>query len=80
ADKTAKAYIRTYSPMGEYGGWGIRYGINKGWLYNVSGNMGLQLELLDGKKVLIGTRKPDEIIAALRKSGMAQCVAESAVK
>ena len=37
--------IRRYSPIKEYGGWGIRYG-RKGKAYNVSGNKGVQLELL----------------------------------
>ncbi len=39
---------------------GIRYG-PKGTAYNVSGKIGLQLELKNGKKILIGTRKPEEI-------------------
>jgi hypothetical protein len=35
--------------------------------YNMSGNMGLQLELNNGKRVLIGTRKPVEVESVLRK-------------
>lgn len=61
-----KSYeARTYSPIGEYGGWGIRYGWN-GKAYNVSGNQGLQLELNDGKRILIGTQCPLDFISALR--------------
>lgn len=54
----------TYSPLGDYGGWGIRFG-KKGKAYNVSGNRGLQLELINGKRLLIGSQKPEELVRAL---------------
>ncbi len=61
-------YIRKYSPILEYGGWGIRFGFSpRGMAYNVYGNMGMQLILEDGRKVLIGTQKPNEFIVALKK-------------
>ena len=53
--------VRTYSPIKEYGGWGIRYG-RKGKAYNVSGNSGVQLELSEGKPLLIGSQKPEELV------------------
>ena len=53
--------IRTYQPIMEYGGWGIRAWGSSGTAFNVSGNIGLQLELTNKKRVLIGTQKPDEI-------------------
>jgi hypothetical protein len=63
-----KAYIRKYSPIGEYGGWGLRYGgKERGRAYNISGNIGLQLELKDGSKILIGTQKSEELEALLKK-------------
>lgn len=58
------AYIREYNSFHEYGGWGIRYGSPKtGRAINTSAssNMGLQLQFSDGKLLLIGTRRPDEI-------------------
>jgi len=60
-----KAYVREYSPVVEYGGWGIR-GFYKNRAFNVSGNKGLQLEFLNGRKLLIGTQKPDEISNILK--------------
>jgi len=49
--------VRKYKPIAEYGGWGIRHSARKsGRAYNVSGNMGLQLYLKNGKKLLIGTK------------------------
>jgi len=67
-DEVEKAYIRQYKPLIEYGGWGIRMGLGgKGKAYNTSGNMGLQLELKTGKKILIGSQKTDEISALLEQ-------------
>lgn len=59
-----RIYVRKYSPLWEYGGWGIR-GFGKNRALNVSGNMGIQLELKNGKKLLLGTQKPDEADAVL---------------
>lgn len=54
--------VRTYKPIKEYGGWGLRLGIfGKGKAINMSGNKGVQLILNNGRKLLIGTQKPEEI-------------------
>jgi len=69
-ERLTKSYIRQYSAISEYGGWGLRFGIfGKGTAYNVSGNSGLQLEFIDNKKLLIGTNKPDELTEALDRIG-----------
>jgi len=66
-DLIESAQVRTYSPLREYGGWGIKYGFNgQGKVYNVSGNQGLQLIFKSGEKLLIGTQKSAEIQAAVR--------------
>ncbi|MBK8703741.1 MAG: hypothetical protein IPN33_08970 [Saprospiraceae bacterium] len=66
----AKVYVRQYKPIAEFGGWGLRYSMSgKGRALNVSGNMGLQLEFKDGKKLLIGTQKPKEIELVLTNLG-----------
>jgi hypothetical protein len=63
-----KAYIRTYKPLFEYGGWGIRYGFGKkGMAFTVGGNQGLQLELNNGKKILIGTKRVNELSEFLKQ-------------
>jgi len=64
------AYIRQYNSFFEYGGWGIRTGtVKTGKAINTSAssNQGLQLQFNDGKLLLIGTRKPDEIQLILDK-------------
>lgn len=64
----SKLYLRQYKPIREFGGWGIRYGFSgKGKAFNVSGNEGLQIEFLDSKKILIGTKKSTEIKEVLAK-------------
>jgi len=59
---------RTYRPIIEYGGWGIKRGIG-GLAYNVSGKQGLQLVLTDGRKILIGTQKPEQLVNAMNSAG-----------
>jgi len=68
-DSIKHSEARTYSPLGEYGGWGIRYGWN-GKAYNVSGNKGIQFELHNGKRFLVGSQRPLEFLNALRASGV----------
>jgi len=57
-----KCYVRTYSPIKEYGGWGYRtsFGKKKGSAFNVKGDKGIQIEFKTGKKLLIGTQKENE--------------------
>jgi hypothetical protein len=58
--------VRKYQPIKEYGGWGLRMGNKKvGWAYNASGDMGLQLVLADGQRILIGTARPDALKKAM---------------
>lgn len=67
----ANLYIREYSPISEYGGWGIKIGSkSKGMAFNTSGNIGLQLEFFDKRKILIGTNRPKEMEEALKKMGL----------
>lgn len=57
--------IRKYSPLLDYGGWGIKKRFKWGRAYNVSGNIGLQLYLKTGRKVLFGTLRSQAIIYAM---------------
>jgi len=61
-DEVSWCYVRLYSPVKEYGGWGIRPAFSRkiGNAYTVSGNIGIQIELKSGKKILLGTRKDKE--------------------
>lgn len=61
----ASAQVRTYSPIMEYGGWGIRWG-RGGRAYNARGNRGVQLVLRSGERVLVGSQRPEELLEALQ--------------
>jgi hypothetical protein len=57
----------TYSALKEYGGWGIRYKFkDRTKAYNVGGNSGVLLEFKNGKKLLIGSQRPDELCNSIK--------------
>jgi hypothetical protein len=62
-----QAHPRTYRPIRDYGGWGIKLG-PRGWAYNVSGREGVQLMLAEGKPLLIGSRRAGELAEAITTS------------
>lgn len=58
--------VRTYSPVKEYGGWGIKGWSRRNVVYNARGNRGVQLILRDDRKVMLGSQRPEELAAAIR--------------
>lgn len=54
----------TYSPIRDYGGWGIRRGA-RGWAYNVSGNRGVEIEMADRRHLMVGSQQPEELARAI---------------
>jgi hypothetical protein len=56
--------VVTYNPIADYGGWGLRYGKN-GRAYNPCGNRGVRITKDDGKHILIGSQKPEELLDAI---------------
>ena len=52
----------TYRPIRDFGGWGVRYG-RSGKAYNVYGKRGVQLVFTDGRRLLLGSQRPDEFAA-----------------
>lgn len=59
--------IRKFNPILEYGGWGIRYSTKRnGISYTLSGRMGLQLELISNKRLLIGIKSPESVLNFLK--------------
>lgn len=62
---------REYSPLKEYGGWGIR-GVSQKKAYNTYGKEGVELTLRDGSTIMIGSQKAGELEESIRlaKSGL----------
>ena len=58
-DEIKSIKIIEYSPLMDYGGWGVRIGFN-GWCYNVSGKIGIKFTRTNGKPFLIGTQQKEE--------------------
>lgn len=65
-EEIEKFEIRTYRPVVEFNGWGIK-GSVKNRAYNVSGNVGLQLYLKNGNKALFGTQEKQAMEYAMKK-------------
>jgi len=65
-DEIEKFEALQYRPIGDYGGWGIRYGF-KGKAYNISGNKGVKIYLKNGKNILFGSQKYKELEKALKQ-------------
>ncbi len=59
---------RTYRPLREYGGWGVRWAGKRGTAWNAHGNRGAQLVLCDGKRLLIGSQRAEELAAAIERA------------
>jgi len=49
-----------YDPVAEYRGYGVRSG-PRGEAYIASGSKAVQLELRDGRKLLVGSQRPQEL-------------------
>jgi hypothetical protein len=64
----AEYKVRTYRPIREYGGWGVRVGLRGyGRAYNVKGKTGMQLVFKDDKLLLIGTQRGEAFLRAMNK-------------
>jgi uncharacterized membrane protein YbhN (UPF0104 family) len=59
--------MRNYNAIGEYGGWGIRFG-RSGKAYTIKDDYGIFITLHSKKNILIGTSKPLEATQALREN------------
>ncbi|MDI1354877.1 MAG: DUF6141 family protein [bacterium] len=69
-DSISQCYVRQYSALTEFGGWGLRRGLfGAGRAFNVSGNKGMQLMFNEGNKLLVGTAKSEELTQALLSIG-----------
>ena len=53
-----------YSPMGDFGGWGIRPGLD-GQIYSLRGDQAVRVRLRSGRVIYIGTADPDALARAI---------------
>jgi len=56
----------TFSPLRDFGGWGVRYGRNNRMCINAAGNKGLEIKLHNRKRTyIVGSNDPDTLAAAV---------------
>lgn len=66
--EVAEFRVREYSPLKEFGGWGYRRNIfTKKTCLNISGKIGLELKLKNGRTLMIGTQKRSELESFISK-------------
>ena len=54
-----------YDPIRDAKGWGIRTGKDGERFFSARGNRGVRLWLVDGGKILIGSQRPEDLLAAI---------------
>ncbi|EIT86213.1 hypothetical protein A374_06426 [Fictibacillus macauensis ZFHKF-1] len=57
----------TFRSFRRFGGWGIRTNLKGECLYNISGGQGLELKLTTGDKVIIGSKKAEQLLQAMSR-------------
>ncbi len=57
----------TYRAFLDYGGYGVRLGL-RGWAWSVSGNQGVLVESTNGSRLMIGSQRPKELVAAIARA------------
>jgi hypothetical protein len=62
-----RAHATRYNALADDGGYGVRLG-PKGWAFNTGGDEGVLVETGDGKRVMIGSRRPQELAAAIERA------------
>ena len=62
-----RCYVRTFRPIMEYGGWGLRFS-RHGTAYIMKGKEGVQFELKDGKRVMIGSQNATAFLQAIEQA------------
>ncbi|HNS45379.1 MAG TPA: DUF6141 family protein [Alphaproteobacteria bacterium] len=64
----AQVELVDHNALRDFGGWGKRYrlwGKYKGVCYTLGGDRALAVTLTSGKRLFFGTRRPDELLAAV---------------
>ncbi len=63
-DQIQSVETRTYRPVRDFGGWGVRWAA-RGIVYHARGKRGVRLVLASGERVLIGSQRPEELAQAI---------------
>ncbi|MGW8266876.1 MAG: hypothetical protein ACWGSQ_10940 [Longimicrobiales bacterium] len=64
-----KAESVTYSPLSEFGGWGIRAGFGGKRAWTVRGKRAVRLHLRDGTLFYLGSQRPERLLGWIQSVG-----------
>lgn len=70
--EVAQWEVVAYRPLLHYGGWGWRWSPSRGWAYTMRGNRGVMIHPQGRKPFLIGSRRPEELAAAIQTAKQAR--------
>ena len=63
-DKVAAVEVVSFSPLADFGGWGIRYSLRlKAWGYFLSGRQGVKVQTRIGGSFIVGSYTPERLAA-----------------
>jgi hypothetical protein len=65
-DQITEMDVVRYSPLVEFGGWGIRFGRDGKRAWTIRGNRALRLTLSDGKRLYVGSERPERLLDRTR--------------
>jgi hypothetical protein len=63
-EEIAGIELMEFSPLRDFGGYGIRYGRGMS-AYYLRGNLGVKITMVNGKKYLVGSDHPERLLAVL---------------
>jgi hypothetical protein len=67
-EQIASAEVKKYSPLLEYGGWGVRRSpFRRTTAYNISGTKGVLITLKTGRRIMFGTARMDDMRKAIER-------------
>ena len=64
-----RAEAVTYSPLREFGGWGVRMGLGKKRAWTTRGNRALVLHLTDGTRFYLTSDRPERLVVNIQAAG-----------
>ena len=62
--------VKNYSPLKEFGGWGIRFGKKNSKAFSTRGNVAIHLTFKNGGNRIIGTQKASDLNAFIAQFEM----------
>jgi hypothetical protein len=70
-DDVTRVQVHSFSPLRDYGGWGIRWS-PRGWAFFLRGNRGALIETVRGRRYLLGSDNPDRLAAVIEAATKAR--------